>query len=161
MSRIGRTVNPAESIELDELVQEVLSLVQGPIQEYNVHVSVDENLPVIYADRLRMMQVFQNLIDNAVKYCADLPQPQVHISAEIQDEEVVCFVRDNGVGVEPQYHERIFGLFNKLDTHSTSTGVGLALVKRIIEVHNGRVWVASEGNNSGATFYFALPAAPQ
>jgi signal transduction histidine kinase len=68
----------------------------------------------------------------------------------------VFYVRDNGIGIEPQFHERIFGLFNKLDTQSEGTGIGLSLVKRIIEVHNGRIWVESK-KGKGATFYFSLP----
>jgi signal transduction histidine kinase len=70
----------------------------------------------------------------------------------------IYFVRDNGIGIESQFHERIFGLFNKLNPHSEGTGIGLALVKRIIEIHNGQIWVESE-EGKGATFYFILPKA--
>jgi signal transduction histidine kinase len=72
----------------------------------------------------------------------------------------VLFVRDNGMGIEPQHHERVFGLFNKLDAQTEGTGVGLALVRRIIEVHGGRIWVESAGKGKGATFYFVLPTQP-
>jgi signal transduction histidine kinase len=69
-------------------------------------------------------------------------------------------LRDNGIGIEPQYHERVFGLFNKLDAETEGTGVGLALVKRIVQVHGGRIWVESEGPGKGATFCFTLPTCP-
>jgi len=157
MSRIGRVANPAKNIPLAEMVDEALGLVQGPIQKHNVSVSVEQPLPTVFADRLRIIQVFQNLIDNAVKFCAGKQDSEIHIGAEVKENEVICYVRDNGTGIEAKYHDRIFGLFNKLDPHSESTGVGLALVKRIIEVHNGRVWLESEGNDKGTTFYFSLP----
>ena len=70
------------------------------------------------------------------------------------------FVRDNGSGIDPQYHERVFGLFDKLDPKSEGTGIGLALVKRIVEVHGGRIWIESAGNSQGATFLFTLPLPP-
>jgi signal transduction histidine kinase len=82
----------------------------------------------------------------------------VEVGAYGEDGEVVCFVRDNGAGVDPRFHDKIFGLFERLNPHVDGTGIGLALVKRIIEVHHGRIWIDSEGDGGGATFYFAVPA---
>jgi signal transduction histidine kinase len=107
-----------------------------------------------------MIEVLQNLLDNAMKYMGDQPQPQIEIGQHPeQNGQHVLYIRDNGMGVAPEYHERIFGLFNKLDARSEGTGVGLALVKRIIEVHGGRIWVESE-LGQGSTFYITLPKAP-
>jgi signal transduction histidine kinase len=102
-------------------------------------------------------EVFQNLIDNAAKYMGNQLLPAIEIGQSGWDtEKHVFYVSDNGIGIDPEYHEQIFGLFNKLDPAVEGTGVGLALVKRIIEFHGGRIWVESEAG-SGATFYFTLP----
>ncbi len=101
------------------------------------------------------MEVYQNLIDNAVKFMGHQPESRVEIGVEQKDGEVVCFVRDNGNGIEPRYHEKIFGLFDRLNHEGE--GTGLALVKRIVGVHGGRTWVESEGPNRGSTFLFTLP----
>ena len=103
-----------------------------------------------------MLEVYQNLIDNAVKFMGEQPEPRVEIGVEQKKSEVVYFVRDNGIGIEPRYHEKIFGLFNRLDHDGEGTGIGLALVKRIVEVHGGRIWVESVGPGQGSTFYFTL-----
>lgn len=115
-------------------------------------------LPVVYGDRVRLVEVMQNLIDNAVKFARNQPKPRIEIGARAAepDGQPVFFVRDNGLGIDPQYHERVFGLFNKLDAQSEGTGVGLALVKRIVEVHGGRIWVESAGEGCGSTFCFTL-----
>jgi len=100
----------------------------------------------------------QNLIDNAAKYMGGQKEPRIEIGQRgEQDGKPVFFVRDNGMGIAPEHHERIFGLFNKLDARSEGTGVGLALVKRIIEVHGGRIWVESV-SGMGSTFLFTLPS---
>ena len=113
----------------------------------------------IYGDRIRLTEVIQNLVENAVKFMGRQPEPKVTIgSRRGANGQPVFFVQDNGVGIEPQYQERVFGLFNKLDTTTEGTGIGLALVKRIIEVHNGRIWLESQPG-SGSTFYFTLPIA--
>jgi len=101
----------------------------------------------------------QNLIDNACKFMGDQPEPRITIGQRGTDRDgkPIVFVHDNGVGIDPQYHQKIFGLFDKLDPHSEGTGIGLALVKRIVEVHGGRIWVESEGAGKGTTFQFTLP----
>jgi signal transduction histidine kinase len=100
--------------------------------------------------------VFENLIDNAVKFVAEQPNPRVGIGAREDGDETVFYVRDNGIGIDPRYHEKIFDLFDKLDQGTEGTGVGLAIVKRIVEVHGGRIWVESGGTGKGTTFCFTL-----
>ena len=112
-------------------------------------------MPVVYVDRIRLLEVYQNLIDNAVKLMGRQPEPRVEIGVERTNGEVVCFVRDNGI--DPRYHEKIFGLFDRLNHEGEGAGIGLALVKRIVEVHGGKIWVESEGSNRGSTFWFTLP----
>ncbi len=159
LSRIGRVVNPPERVSFNDLVREAVSLVRGQIDARQAVVTVQANLPVVNVDRPRIVEVLQNLLDNATKYMGTQPHPQIEIGRRgEQDGQPVFYIRDNGIGIEPEFHERVFGLFNKLDPKSDGTGVGLALVKRIIEVHGGRIWIES-GLGKGATFYFTLPKA--
>jgi PAS domain S-box-containing protein len=158
LSRIGRVVNKSQSIDLNEMISEVLELLHGRTHSGNTRVSVDENLPQIYGDRARLLEVWQNLIDNAAKFMGDQPNPHIEIGQDDKSENgsPIFFVRDNGIGIDPKFKDRIFGLFDKLDPRTDGTGIGLALVKRIIEFHGGRIWVESElGKES--TFYFTIP----
>ena len=100
----------------------------------------------------------QNLIDNAVKYMGDQPRPRIQIGTRSCGDETICYVQDTGMGIEPRYHERVFGLFDQLEQSAGGTGVGLALAKRIVEFHGGRIWVESEGPGSGSTFCFTIPS---
>jgi signal transduction histidine kinase len=103
-----------------------------------------------------MVEVLQNLIDNASKFMGNQTEPEIRIGASNDGMETRFFVKDNGVGVEPRHHDRIFGLFDKLDPKSGGSGAGLAIVKRIVETHEGRIWVESLGNGGGSTFWFTL-----
>ena len=114
-------------------------------------------LPIVRGDRPRLVEVLQNLIDNAAKFMGAQPTPKIEIGMHQQQNEQVFFVRDNGIGIESKHREKVFGLFDKLDPRTEGTGMGLALAKRIIEVHGGRIWVESEGRGSGSTFCFTLP----
>jgi signal transduction histidine kinase len=160
LSRIGRLVNTPELVNLNRMIADVLELLDGRISggPVPIRVSVEENLPHVYADGPRLMEVWQNLIDNAAKFKGDQPHPHIEIGqAENSKENLpIFFVRDNGIGIDPKFQDRIFGLFDKLDARTDGTGIGLALVKRIIEFHGGRIWVESEPKK-GATFYFTLP----
>jgi PAS domain S-box-containing protein len=157
LSRIGRIVNPPENVPFGELVRETLELVEGQLREKQVEVRVEASFPVVHVDRVRMVEVIQNLVANSVKFMGKQSAPLIEIGCKDENGKTVFFVRDNGVGIAPQYHERIFGLFNKLDALSDGTGIGLALVKRIIEVHGGKIWVQSEPGK-GASFFFTLGA---
>jgi len=160
LSRIGREVNPSKEIALTELAKEVVQLLSGRITERGVSVTVAPEMPTIFGDRVQLWQVFQNLIDNAVKFMGEQPEPRIEIGGRQEDQQVVCYVRDNGAGIAPRFHDTVFGLFKRLDTKSDGTGIGLATVKRIVEVHDGRIWVESAGAGQGSTFYFSLPSSP-
>ena len=155
LSRVGRLVNPPKDVPFGELVDETLELVDGQLREKQIKVKVDADFPVVSVDRIRMVEVIQNLISNATNFMGDEKNPMIEIGMKHSNTENIFFVKDNGVGIAPEFHERIFGLFNKLDQSSNGTGIGLALVKRIIEVHGGRIWVESE-LGKGATFFFTL-----
>jgi signal transduction histidine kinase len=157
LSRIGRVANPLTEVSLSELSQEAVTLVAGQIAARGVQVHIAPDLPVVMGDRQRLLEVLQNLLDNAVKFMGSQPQPWINVGVRREGEETVCYVRDNGVGIEPRYHEKVFGLFERLDASSDGTGIGLTLVKRIIEVHGGRIWVESAGQGHGSTFCFTLP----
>jgi PAS domain S-box-containing protein len=155
LSRIGRLMNPPEEVSFGEIVREALELVEGRLKTRQVQVEVEADLPSVCGDRARLVEVVQNLVDNAVKFMGDQAEPLVEIGVE-RSRNLAFFVRDNGAGIDPEQHERVFGLFNKLDARTEGTGIGLALVKRIVEVHGGKVWVESEGAGKGSTFYFTL-----
>lgn len=159
LSRIGRLVNPAEDVPLAELVDEALQLVSGRIQASGGRVDIVSSLPIVRGDRNRLLEVFQNLIENALKYSDSVPRPHIKIGTRTNGDEAICYVCDNGIGIDPQYHDRIFDLFDQLNPNADGTGIGLALVKRIIEVHRGRIWVESEGEGHGSTFCFVIPDA--
>lgn len=157
LSRIGRIINDPQAISLTELAEEAVEQVRGQLAERNAQVDISPDLPTVYGDRVRLLEVLQNLIDNAVKFTSDQAEPKIEVGVRNGDDEVICHVTDNGIGIEPRYHDKIFGLFERLDAHANGTGIGLALVKRIIEVHGGRIWVESEGHGKGASFCFTLP----
>jgi signal transduction histidine kinase len=156
LSRVGRIANPPAEVDLVQVAEEAVEMVDASLRAKGVTVTLSPDLPAAYGDRVRLREVFENLIDNAAKYTGDQEQPLIEIGAR-EAEETVIFVRDNGMGVEPPYHQKIFGLFEKLNPSSDGTGIGLALIKRIIEVHGGKIWVESEGAGKGSTFCFTIP----
>jgi len=159
LSRIGRLMNAPENVPFTEIVHEAVDRVRGRLDEIDAIVEIQTDLPVISGDRTRLVEVIQNLIENAAKYSSPTAKPRIEIGTQVYNKknEALFFVRDNGIGIAPKYHENIFGLFNKLNATSEGTGIGLTLVKRIIEVHGGKIWVESEVGK-GATFYFTLPS---
>jgi signal transduction histidine kinase len=163
LSRIGRMTNEPETIPFVDLVNDALEIVQGQLTARQTMVQITSpdgaqpNLLFVRGDRQRLTEVLQNLIDNAAKYMGNQPNPMIEIG-QIGEEsgKTIFYIKDNGIGIASEHYDRIFGLFNKLDPNSEGTGIGLALVKKIIEVHDGRIWVESEVGR-GSMFYFTLP----
>ena len=156
LSRVGRKMNPLVDAPLGSIVQEALDLVAGQIAGRSVTIRATAEPILLHGDRQRLVEVFQNLVDNAVKFMGDQPAPSVEIGVEQRHGELVIFVRDNGIGIDPRHRHKLFGLFEKLDPHTEGTGIGLALVQRIVEAHGGKIWVESAGPGQGATFRFTL-----
>jgi len=157
LSRIGRLVNTTDEVEFKKLVAEAVETVRGRIDARRITVEIGEDLPVVRGDRSRLSEVVENLLSNSVKFMGDQPDPRIRVDARKDDGEIVLCVVDNGSGIDRRYHEKIFGLFERLDRQVEGTGIGLAIVKRIVETHGGRVWVESEGEGKGSTFCFTLP----
>ena len=156
LSRIGRIMNEPVEISFGEIVKEALSILEGQMAQKHISFEFVDNGLVIRGDTIRLIEAIQNLIDNAIKFMGTQPNPRIHIGSIMDAQgKPTFFVQDNGIGIEPQYSERIFGLFNKLDANSQGSGVGLTIVKRIIEVHGGKIWVESMPGK-GSTFYFTL-----
>lgn len=156
LSRIGRVSSRLEEVSIRELASEAVQLVSGIIVEKGVKVDIAPNLPNVWGDRSRLLQALQNLIENAVKFMGVQRHPKIEIGALSDDSGTVFYVRDNGAGIDPADQARIFDLFTKLDEKAKGTGLGLALVKRIVETHGGQIWVESQGRGKGSTFYFTL-----
>ncbi|MHC1635024.1 MAG: PAS domain S-box protein [Candidatus Methanospirareceae archaeon] len=156
LSRIGRIVNPPEEVPFGDLVKEALEQTKGEIDRSNVEVLVAEDFPVVKVDSMRIVEVLVNLISNSIKFMGDNPNPRIEIGFRVEGGETVFFVRDNGMGIPKEQLERVFELFYKVDNKSEGTGAGLAIVKKIIEVHGGRIWIESE-EGKGCTVYFTLP----
>ncbi len=155
---VGQTINTLEEIPFRTLVGEAVEHVQEKFAEKNIKTQIADNLPHVYGDRKRLLEVLQSLFENSIKFMGEQSKPQIEIGQRNgKDNLPIFYIRDNGIGIEPRFTDRIFGIFDKLDSQSEGTGIGLALVKRIIEVHGGRVWVESEGLGKGSTFCFTIP----
>jgi len=142
---------------LKEVADEAVLMLQGPIDRTGATVRVDERLPQVNGIRTQFVQVFENLIANALKYAADGTTPTTDVSFENVCGEPVVKVADNGIGLKTDDQERIFEMFTQLNTRIEGTGTGLAIVKKVIESHGGRVWAQSDGPGQGSSFYFTIP----
>lgn len=160
LSRIGRIMNNPVNIPFRDIVRDAIENVQGQARAANTLINFQDGNITVYGDQIRLVEVLQNLLDNAIKFTqGHTTNPVIQIGSFTDNaNETIFFVQDNGPGIAPEYHEKIFGLFNKLSTEGEGTGIGLTLVRRIIEVHGGRIWVESQAGK-GTTFYFTLPLA--
>ena len=155
-SLIGNQKRELKYLNSQKIVELVLLNLKPLINDTNAIITHDQ-LPLIYANDQQMVQVFQNLIGNAIKY-RDKENPEIHISAEKLDNEYIFAVKDNGIGIDQQHLERIFTIFQRLHTQEEygGTGIGLAISQKIIEQHRGKIWAESEPGK-GTTFYFTIP----
>jgi len=155
-SRIETRGRPFEDADCNQVLDTVLGSLREVIRENHAVVTRD-SLPTVRGDATQIGQLFQNLIGNAVKFRRDEP-PVIHVSAQRVGEAWQFSVRDNGIGIEPQYQDRVFVVFQRLHTRARyqGTGIGLAVCKRIVDRHGGRIWVESE-IGKGSTFFFTLP----
>jgi PAS domain S-box-containing protein len=157
-SRVGTRGKAFSATDLEQVLQTVLTNLKIALEESGAQITHDP-LPTVVADSTQMTQLLQNLIGNALKFRGERA-PHIHISAQREGAAWVMGVKDNGIGIEPQYFERIFVIFQRLHTQQeySGTGIGLAICKKIVERHGGRIWVESKPGQ-GATFWFTLPAA--
>lgn len=160
LSRIGRVVNESEALGLTDVFHQVARIMDIQISSSGASLNVQEDMPQVYGDRQRLAEVAQNLLENALKFSREAAIPKVSVSARPEGDLVICCVEDNGIGIEPEFQDQVFGLFNRLDQSYEGTGIGLTLVQRIIEVHNGKIWIESPGKDKGARLCFSLPAVP-
>lgn len=155
-SRVGTKGKPFEKIESESLLKQALMNLGVAVQESGAQVTYDA-LPIVTVDKSQIIRLFQNLIDNAIKFCGD-KSPRIHISAKRAGTEWVFSIRDNGIGIDPQFADRIFVIFQRLHAASEypGSGIGLSVSRRIVERHGGRIWVESQPGK-GATFFYSLP----
>lgn len=156
-SRVSAQGQPFGPSDCSSLFDQALGNLRASLGESGAVVTRD-TLPMVSGDPLQLAQLFQNLVGNAIKFHGEAP-PRVHASAERRGEEWLFSIRDNGIGIDPRDADRIFAIFQRLHgrTDYPGTGIGLAVCKRIVDRHGGRIWVESE-QGKGATFYFTLPA---
>jgi light-regulated signal transduction histidine kinase (bacteriophytochrome) len=146
---------PAQPVDCEKAIQKVLLNLQVSIQQNGASVTWDA-LPTIHAHEIRLVQLFQNLIGNAIKYRSSNP-PRIHVGATGRDADWLFCVQDNGIGIEPQYCQQVFGIFKRLHGQNyEGTGIGLAICQRIVERYGGRIWVESTPG-AGSRFCFNIP----
>jgi signal transduction histidine kinase len=158
-SRVGTKGGEFKPVDMNEILNTTIQNLDSLINKSKSNMIIDE-LPTVMGDPNQLQRVFQNLISNAIKFRKNEEPPLIHISSnkDLYNKEYIFSIKDNGIGIEEQYSERIFTIFQRLHTREVykGTGIGLSIVKRIIERHGGRIWVESE-YGKGSTFYFTIP----
>jgi PAS domain S-box-containing protein len=161
LARVGSVEAVLEETNVGELVNRVLKDLSIRMSEKKIKIELEGDFPTIYVVARYMERVFTNLLDNAIKYMGDQPSPHIAVGAQDKVDHYLFFVRDNGIGIPQEFHERIFAIFQRVKTGETEkvegSGLGLAFVKKIVELSGGTVWVESAGKGKGSTFYFTLP----
>lgn len=156
-SRVDSRSRPFQPVPFRKVYEDAVAMLDASITESRAEVSCDSDLPVVMGDRSQLVQLLHNLLSNAVKYHGDQP-PRIHITAARSEEGWVFCVRDNGIGIDPRYHESVFEIFRRLHTQQEypGTGIGLAVCRRVVHRHGGRIWVESEPGR-GSRFCFTIP----
>jgi light-regulated signal transduction histidine kinase (bacteriophytochrome) len=155
-SRVDSRARPFSSVAVLDVFNDALAQMTSSIQDAAAKVTCDE-LPVVVGDRSQLVQLMQNLIGNGLKYHGDEP-PNIHVSAKLNGNNWEFSVRDNGIGIEPRYHDQIFEIFKRLHNQKEypGTGIGLSVCRRVVSRHGGRIWLESEPGH-GSTFHFTIP----
>jgi light-regulated signal transduction histidine kinase (bacteriophytochrome) len=155
-SRLDTQGKPFVPVDMNEILTKTLTLLEVPIKENSAEITIDK-LPTVLADETQMIQVMQNLIGNAIRYRGN-EKPRIHIASSENTKEYMFSVQDNGIGLNMVYADKIFQMFQRLHPRGQyeGSGVGLAIVKKIVERHGGRLWVESE-EGKGSTFFFTIP----
>jgi light-regulated signal transduction histidine kinase (bacteriophytochrome) len=161
LSRVGRTTDEFEPVSLDTVLDRALEHLSGPVESSGAKIERLTPLPTVNGDPSLLTSLMENLVSNAVKYRREDVAPVIRVSAEhaADDHCWTVTVADNGIGIDPQYAERIFAIFQRLHLRDSygGTGIGLALCRKIVEFHGGHIWLDPVGSEAGATFRFALP----
>jgi len=160
LAKTGQVLSTFKDVSISEIVRDVSSRLQPRLEEKGIKLVVMDDLPTVSCDGKRISQVFENLLVNGIKFTGGVVNPKIEIGYEDREDFHVFYVTDNGIGIDPKHHRKIFEIFQRLKERKDDegTGLGLAIVERIANSHGGRVWVKSE-KGKGATFYFALPKA--
>lgn len=158
LSRIGRIERQAKVVETGQVLQEMVEELSDRVRSVQAEVEIETSLPRLFADPVRIAELFENLLTNAVKYGCPNPGMKIYAGAIRKGESCRIYIRDDGPGVAPEYHEKIFGLFQRLESGGEGTGVGLTIVSRIMQLMGGHVWVQS-APGAGATFWLEFPPA--
>jgi len=159
---VGRLDQNKKQVNLKTISQRLVSDLGPNLERKGIRMEIDEDLPQVYANESRLLQILENTIGNAIKYAGNGSAAVIRIGASESpsDQEDIFYIRDNGPGIPEQYHEKVFGLFQRLDNTKEGTGVGLSIVHKAMNFHGGRVWIESKGQNDGCTFWFAFPKKP-
>jgi hypothetical protein len=162
LSRVGTHGEEIRPVDPRPVIEEQLDLLREQVERQGGAITRAERFPAVMADEIQLAQLFRNIIGNAIKYRSPARPPVIHIQAAEQKEMVVLSVEDNGIGIKPEYQEKIFGVFKRLHRREEyeGTGIGLALCEKIVRRHGGRIWVESEPGK-GSRFLFTLPKAPE
>ena len=160
LSRIGKIRNIEPDVDLNELLLDVKKNLMYSLEDKHVDLRVAKDLPVVACDRIRISEVFSNLISNAVKYSKKDTAPVVEVGYARKEAFYEFYIKDNGIGIEKEYYEKVFQIFQRLHAKGEyeGTGAGLTIVKKIVESHGGKIWVESVAG-TGSTFYFTIPVA--
>ncbi len=157
LARSGKRIGERQPCKINNITTQACKMLLGKIQHYQAQIHIADDLPVVWGDNLRLLQVMLNLIDNALKFHQPGTTPAIRITPEATPHGKAFCVQDNGIGVNPSDQKRIFDNFARLENSVEGSGMGLATVYSIIEQHGGKVWVESQGHDSGSTFYIILP----
>jgi len=156
LSRVGRVDFDKKSIDLNKMLHNLKDNLKNHLKKNNLEIILKNNLPTIIGNESRILQIFENIISNTIKYARNADGSILKIGSKEQKTSYLVYCKDNGSGIDKKYHEKIFGLFYRLENSDDGTGIGLAIIQKIMKFHNGSVWVESEADN-GSTFWFRFP----